>query len=233
LLAGGVLQYGYQCGMIWGASLTAGKQAHGRFGPGPQAETAAINAARKLVESFRAQNHNINCADITDLDKSSSVMKMVTFFLLKGGVFGCWRRAARYAPQAFNEIEPVLRANQGEIPPRPVSCAAELARRMGASELHATMASGWAGGIGLCGGGCGALGCAMWILGTKRLQEPGGKIEFKDPQAAKLVDRFHKCSGFKFECAEIVGRKFENVGDHAAYLQSGGCAELMNVLAAT
>ena len=71
-LAGGIMQHGYQCGMIWGATLAAGAQAYRLFGPGPQAETAAIIAAQRLVESFRTRNKHINCLEITEIDKSSS-----------------------------------------------------------------------------------------------------------------------------------------------------------------
>ena len=35
-----------------------------------------------------------------------------------------------------------------------------------------------------------------------------------------------------FECSGIVGRKFENVHDHAGYLSEGGCSELIEGLAA-
>jgi hypothetical protein len=34
-----------------------------------------------------------------------------------------------------------------------------------------------------------------------------------------------------FECAEIVGRKFESVADHAAFLRDGGCTRLVDALA--
>ena len=71
-LAGGIMQHGYQCGMIWGVTLAAGAQAYRLLGPGPQAETGAIIAAQRLVESFRARNNNVNCLEITDIDKSSS-----------------------------------------------------------------------------------------------------------------------------------------------------------------
>lgn len=37
---------------------------------------------------------------------------------------------------------------------------------------------------------------------------------------------------FEFECSEIVGRRFENIGDHAGYLRDGGCSEIIEVLAA-
>jgi hypothetical protein len=52
-VAGGIMQYGYQCGMIWGAALAAGAQAYQLFGPGSQAEARAMMAAQTLVESFR------------------------------------------------------------------------------------------------------------------------------------------------------------------------------------
>ncbi|MBU8934066.1 MAG: C-GCAxxG-C-C family protein [candidate division Zixibacteria bacterium] len=231
-LAGGIMQYGYQCGMIWGATLAAGAQAYRLLGPGPQAESKAIVAAHRLVESFRALNNNINCFEITDIDKSSSTMQMITFFLLKGGTIGCFRMAARYAPVAFNEINTALSEEHIEAPSPPVSCAAMLAQKMGASDMHTVMAAGFAGGIGLCGGACGALGAAIWITGMNRHKERGGKIVSNDPGAIDAIGRFVKCTDFKFECSEIVGRKFENVDDHACYLRDGGCSEIIEVLAA-
>ena len=51
-LAGGILQHGYQCGMLWGSVLAAGAEACRRFGPGPKTETAGILAAQKLTELF-------------------------------------------------------------------------------------------------------------------------------------------------------------------------------------
>ena len=51
---GGIVQHGYQCGLIWGAALAAGAQAFRLFGPGPRAETAALSTCRKLVETFRS-----------------------------------------------------------------------------------------------------------------------------------------------------------------------------------
>jgi hypothetical protein len=79
-LAGGIMQHGYQCGMIWGAALAAGAQAHRLFGPGPRAEAKAIIVAQRLVESFRSLNKNVNCIDITGIDKSSSAMQMTVYF---------------------------------------------------------------------------------------------------------------------------------------------------------
>jgi hypothetical protein len=225
------MQHGYQCGMIWGATLAAGAQAYRLLGPGPQAETKAVIAAQRLVESFRALNNNINCLEITDIDKSSSTMQMITFFLIKGGTIGCMRMAARYAPVAFREINTALSEKHIEAPAPPISCAAMLAQKMGASDMHTVMAAGFAGGIGLCGGACGALGAAIWIIGMSSSKERGRKIDFRDPRAIDAIDRFMKCTGFKFECSEIVGRRFENIDDHAGYLRDGGCSEIVEVLA--
>jgi hypothetical protein len=229
--AGGIMQHGYQCGMIWGTALAAGAQAYRLFGPGPQSETRAIIAAQRIVESFRAYNNHINCLEITDIDKSSSTMQQIMYFVIKGGTIGCFRMAARYAPVAFSEINTAFSEKHVEVPSPPVSCTAMLAQKMGQSDMHTVMAAGFAGGIGLCGGACGALGAALWIIGMNSKKEGTGKVDFKDPRGLDMIDRFVKCTDFKFECSEIVGRKFENIEDHAAYLRDGGCSEIIEVLA--
>jgi hypothetical protein len=231
-LAGGIMQHGYQCGMIWGATLAAGAQAYRLLGPGPQAEARAIIAAQRLVKSFRALNNHINCLEITEIDKSSSTMQMIMYFLIKGGTIGCFRMAARYAPVAFSDINTALSKEHIEAPSPPVSCAAMLAQRMGESDMHTVMASGLAGGIGLCGGACGALGAAIWIFGMKNARERGGKVGFKSPKALEVIDKFMKHSDFEFECSKIVGRKFDDIDDHADFLRGGGCSEIIEVLAA-
>jgi len=229
--AGGMLQHGFQCGMIWGATLAAGAQAYRLLGPGPQAEAQAIIAAQRLVESFRTCNNYINCLEITDIDKSSSTTQMIMYFLIKGGSIGCFRMAARYAPVAFSEINAALSEKHTEAPSPPVSCAAMLAQEMGVSDLHAVMVAGFAGGIGLCGGACGALGAAIWISRMNSIKERGGKVDFNDPGAIDTIDRFVKCTDFEFECSKIVGRKFKNIDDHAGYLRDGGCSKIIEVLA--
>jgi hypothetical protein len=231
-MAGGIMQHGYQCGMIWGATLAAGAQAHRLFGPGPLAETRSIIAARGIVDAFRALTNEINCFEITDIDNKSSTMKMLYVFLIKGKTIGCIRMSARYAPIAFNAIDSAFSRTDIDVPDPPVSCAAILAQKMGASEMHTVMASGLAGGIGLCGGACGALGAAIWITGMRRSKQPNRKTAFKDPASMRVVERFLKQTKYRFECSEITGRKFENPAEHAAFLREGGCKEVIEVLAA-
>jgi hypothetical protein len=231
-LAGGVLQHGYQCGMIWGSALAAGAQAYRLHGAGPRADAKAIRAAQRIVDSFRALTSHTNCLEITGLNKSSTTMQMATFFFLKGGSIGCFRMAARYAPLAFDAINTALAEEPREAPPAPVSCSAVLARKMGASNMHTVMAAGFAGGVGLSGGACGALAAALWIAGMNSLKGGARKLAYKAPDSLDAIDRFLKCTDHEFECAKIVGRKFDSIGDHASYVCGGGCSKVIETLAA-
>jgi hypothetical protein len=156
---------------------------------------------------------------------------MIMFFLIKGGSIGCFRMSARYAPVAYHAIKSAFSEKNIKVPSHPVSCAAMLAQKIGTSEKHTVMAAGFAGGIGLCGGACGALGAAIWFIGMNSLKDNKGKIEFKSPKALDAIDKFIKCTDYKFECSEIVGRNFEDVDDHASYLREGGCSKIIEVLA--
>jgi len=228
LLAGGIMQHGYQCGMIWGSALAAGAEAYRLYGLGPEAESKAILAAQKVVESFQGCTGEINCLEITDIDKSSSILKMIFVFLIKGKTLGCFKLAGKYSPIALKTINDVFSEQQDKAPSPPVSCTALLAQKMSASELHTTMVAGLAGGIGLCGGGCGALGAAIWL---NRLKDSDSKMDFKDPKTLELIETFLKSSDYEFECSDIVGRKFESVDDHSKYIALGGCKEIIEALA--
>ena len=140
--------------------------------------------------------------------------------------------AVGYAPEAYSGINTALSEIHIEAPPSPVSCSAMLAQKMGVSDIHTVMAAGFAGGIGLSGSACGALGAAIWIIGMNgRKEGVGSKVI--DARVSDTIDKFIKSESadFKFECSEIVGRRFESVADHAAYLRDGGCSEIIEVLA--
>lgn len=221
---------GYQCGMIWGAALAAGAQVHRVFGSGAQAEAQAVFAAQKIMGSFRAQNKNTDCREITGIDVAAPAPGAILRFLLKTGARGtCFGMAAHYAKTAFREINVVCSETPVGAPAAPVSCAAMLAQKTGASDVHAVMAAGLAGGIGLSGGACGALGTAIWLSGMNRLRE-GDEVALKD--AGAWMERFAECTNGEFECSKIIGRKFESVSDHADYLRRGGCSQIIEVLSA-
>ena len=231
--AGGIANQGYQCGMLWGAALAAGAQAYHLFGPGPNAETEAVAAAQRLVESFRiGTKGEINCLEISELNlEGNPQLRNILKFLAKGGPIACFRMAARYAPEAFSEINTAFSEPPTKEASHPVSCSAMLAQKMGVSDMHTVMAAGFAGGIGLSGGACGVLGTAIWITGMNRPEEPV-LFNVMDTWAGEIIERFLESSDYEFECSEIVGRKFENPSDHADYLRAGGCAEIIASFAA-
>lgn len=229
-LAGGVMGNGYQCGMLWGGALAAGAQAYRLYGAGAQAEAEALFASQRLVESFQKRARTVNCAEITELEWRKPSKGQVVKFIARGGPIGCFRLAGDYGQIAFDTINHALGEKHVDAPSRPVSCTAVLAQNMGVSDMHVVMAAGLAGGIGLCGGACGALGAAIWIQGIRALQQ-GGKPSFSFDATAEPMQTFLASSDYEFECAKIVGRKFENAADHANHVRAGGCAKVIDALA--
>ncbi len=232
ILAGGVANQGYQCGMLWGAALAAGAQAYQLLGSGPQAEAAAMIATQKLVASFGSRTKNeINCHEITEMNfQGENAVLPILKFLAKGGPIGCFRMAARYAPEVRKVINTALSEATFEAPSPPISCTALLAEKMGVSEKHVVMAAGLAGGIGFSGGACGALGAAIWVTGIDHTGEEIG-LNITNSWASEVIESFLESSDYEFECAKIVGRKFDDVNDHANYLCNGGCSKIIETLA--
>ena len=233
ILAGGIAGQGYQCGMLWGAALAAGAQAYRVYGSDSQAEAMAILASQKAVEAFRTRSKDeINCLEITELNfqGDNQALPILKFFL-KGGPIGCFSMAARYAPIAYSEIDAALSEENFTVSSPLVSCTTMLAKKMGASKMHAVMAAGLAGGIGLSGGACGALGTAIWIQAMSRPEETVG-LDFSASWMEKINRRFVESADYRFECSDIVGRKFESVHDHAEYICNGGCSKIIDTLAA-
>jgi hypothetical protein len=233
---GGLMNNGYQCGLLWGAALAAGAQAYRDYGPGEQAEVEAILVTRKLLTHFRERNKNqINCYEISEMHfKGSNETRQILKFLLKGGPIGCLGMAAGYTQQAYSEIYAAQPDQYQEKISPPISCAAMLVESSGYAGLHPVMAAGLAGGIGLSGGACGALGAAIWLIGLNQIESGGNKMlwisEDFQSRANNAVEQFIQIAD-DFECAAIVGREFEDVPDHAAFLADGGCAEIIEMLA--
>ena len=238
-LAGGIMNHGFQCGMLWGASLAAGAEVYRRFGSGPQAEATAIIVSERLMETFRGRTKNeINCTEIIEVNfQEMKGFMPILKYVVKGGKIGpgaCFRLAAGYAQDTFNVIDVALPEEPFEASYQPISCAAVLAKKMGAAEMHVVMASGFAGGISLSGGACGALGAAIWLTAMYSREEGASKIGyFNNPVFSAVIDRFVENTDCEFECCEIVGRMFESIDDHAIYLRDGGCSEIIEALASS
>ena len=101
---------------------------------------------------------------------------------------------------------------------------------MGASEMQAVMAAGFAGGGGLSGGACGALGAAIWIMSMDTPVEMEG-LSYSGTWINDFIEAFLEISDYEFECSAIAGRQFDGVNEHAEYLNAGGCSEIIQALA--
>jgi hypothetical protein len=231
-LAGGILQQGYQCGMVWGASFALGAEALRRFPDPHRATGVAIKATRHVMDSFIKTNraNSIACGDIADCDWSNK-WKFAKY-MLSGRFWYCFKLAEQWAPEAFEAAEKGLSLDPTDLPKKPMSCASELVRRMGGTEAEAVMAAGLAGGIGLSGDGCGALGAAVWMNTLERVRKGDWKYSMSDPVLEDVLKTFYEASEYEMECRVITGKRFETVTEHTEFIRSGGCEKLIATLAA-
>lgn len=228
-LAGGIMQEGDQCGMLWGASMGAGAESYRRYPDQGQAIGYAINASRHLLTSFIIKNKSANCRDITktDFKKRSS---MVKFMLFKA--HSCFRMAKRWAHDAIKSAENGLNEEKPFTSPA-MSCASEVIKKMGGTEEQMAMVAGFAGGIGLSGNACGAYGAAVWMNSLKWYGEnPDIKgYTQTNPRTTNTQIEFYDAVEYKVNCVEICGKKFNSIDDHTEYIKNGGCKDLIELLA--
>lgn len=230
-LAGGILQQGYQCGMLWGATLALGAESYRRTGKLNKTINMAILSTRHLMKSFISISESPDCLDITETDwkKKFSVIK----FFFSGKMFNCYRIADKWAPEAFDAAAEGLAMDISGLPDEPVSCASEVVRKMGGSEEEIAIVAGLAGGMGLSGNGCGALGAAIWKNTLNRVREGNYKYSLSDPVLEKTIKTFYDETGFEMECNKICGKKFNSIKEHTDFIKDGGCDKLIKVLAAS
>ena len=228
VLAGGIALHGDQCGMLWGAALAAGAEAYRRAASPEEAVPVAILTTRALLDSFVQRAHTPNCREITgsNFNNRWSMAK----YLLTGKFLGCFFLADKWAPEAIRTALDEFASKPEALPSTCRSCASEVARRMGASEEEAALVAGFAGGIGLSGNGCGALGAAVWLKTLRFCRENPGKPGFGFPGAKETLDAFLQATGGETRCETLSGQRFETLDEHTAFIENGGCKQWMEVL---
>jgi hypothetical protein len=227
-LAGGIMQEGHQCGMLWGACLAVGTETFRKYPNNPKAIALAMRASQHIVESFSERTKTVNCKEITDCDFSSKWSMAKYFF--SGKFLGCFTLAEEWAPEAVSAAEEGLSISARDLPPGAISCASEVASQLGASEKEKTMVAGFAGGLGLSGNGCGALAAAIWLKTLEWNKNLKGKPKFFNPMANKLLTAFKEETGGEMLCSKICGQWFSDVDEHTEYIRNGGCSNLMHSL---
>lgn len=229
-LAGGILQAGYQCGMLWGASMALGAEAYRRNNKDFSKATAvAIRATQHIMESFKNRTRCIDCEDFTKTDFKNKWSLAKYFF--SGKFYSCFKLAEKWAPEAIEAAHEGLSLSDYKKSELTISCASETLKKMGASEEEIVMVAGFAGGMGLSGDGCGALAAAIWKTILELVKADKWKSTLQDPDSNKVLNRFFEASNYKIECHEICGKRFNSMEEHTDFINSGGCENLIEVLA--
>ncbi len=227
-LAGGILQQGYQCGMLWGASMAVGAEAYRRSNSLEKAIPLAIQATQHIMESFVNRTKTIECEEITktDFNNKWSFAK----YMLSGKFVHCFKLTGKWAPEAIQaakvglSIEPTIQSKQ------PISCASEVVKKLGGSEREQAMVAGFAGGLGLSGSGCGALAAAIWKTIFELVKKDKWKYSLSDPVTEEILNQFYEVTDYKMECREICGQHFTTIDEHTEFIKNGGCKKLIDVM---
>ncbi len=229
-LAGGIMQQGYQCGLVLGATLAVGAEAYRRCENKDQAVALALKATQHILDSFENRANTIECEDITKTNFSSK-LSFAKYFVT-GKFVSCYKLADKWAPEAIQTALEGVSLPQNQLAVKTISCASEVAKRLGANEEQAHMVAGLAGGHGLRGNACGALIAAIWMKSYNYQKKENKKSSYPNPYANKTLDDFMAVSDYEFSCKTICGQQFDSIEDHTTFIKNGGCAQLMDTLTA-
>ncbi len=232
-LAGGLMSSQNQCGMLWGSTLAVGAESFRRNNNSDMAVSVAMSATQNIVHSFSNRAKSVNCRNIVDFDfKNNSDTAKFLLKSLPGGFQNliCSNLAEKWYPEAILAAKEGLSEEQIGLSLQPKSCASEVAKRMGASDEEMVMVAGLAGGIGLSGNGCGALGAAIWMNTLSWCRNNPGKSGYLNPGSNEIFERFIKETGSEILCSKLSGQSFKTIDDHTEFLNNGGCEKLIDAL---
>ena len=228
-LAGGIIQQGYQCGMLWGASMAVGAESFRRCADCGKAIALAITVTQRFMESFLKRAKSIDCYDITKTDWLSK-LSMAKYFVT-GKFISCFNLVDNWVPEAIQSANEGFSSEQTDLPQKAISCASEVAKIMGATDEEMVMVAGFAGGLGLSGNACGALSAAIWMNTLARVREQNYKYSLSDPIMENILNTFYEETDFEMECNKICGQRFNTITNHTEFIKNGGCDKLIDVLA--
>ena len=233
-MAGGLMQKGHQCGMLWGASLAVGAEAYRRSQNSEEAIRLAITATQKLLESFSKRTNTINCRDIThsNLDNFFGLTKYMIKTMIQGmNNSTCFNLAENWLPEAIQSAKEGLSQEPTDSTQKPISCATEVAKKMVASNEEMSMVAGFAGGLGLSGNACGALSTAIWMNSLAWAKDHPDKSTFKNKNAKATLKAFNKETNSEMLCHNICQQQFKTIDEHTQFIKNGGCSKLIETLA--
>jgi C_GCAxxG_C_C family probable redox protein len=234
-LAGGVMNSGHQCGMLWGAVLAVGVESFQMYRDTDLATASAIEATQEILKSFSDETGTPNCQEIIGYNLSSrwGLLKYMIKVTLQGlNNSQCFNLAEKWAPDAILSAKKGLRTQSLPFKKDVLSCASEIVKAMGGSEEEAAMVTGFAGGMGLSGNACGALSAAIWFRSLGWCRENPGKTPpyFNNPVTKNILKAFYEETDGEMRCDIITGRSFKSLDEHSEYIKNEGCDRLRKVL---
>jgi hypothetical protein len=245
--SGGFMHLGYACGLLTGAAVATGFLARERFGDDATRSAAALYATIQLAKAHPDLTGSVNCREITEINFTNLIERIR--YLREGKARMCGRLHLRWSPQAHELIDKALTEFEEHTPDQTCSnCAVKtmekMAAHVGIEAEDAVLVAGLAGGVGLLGNVCGALAAGVYALSVSRQMEHEHKkrdsrmrgsiqeltgASFRGP-ATQLrlgfIDRYDSEL-----CIQITERQFQDIEDHSAFVEQGGCKEVIKFVA--
>ena len=209
--------------------MAVGAESFRRCGDREQAISMAITATQHLSDSLSTRANSVDCQDITKTDFSSKLS--IAKYFVTGKFLSCFTLADKWAPEAIQAAKEGLSQEQPELIHVPISCASEVAKKMGASDEEMAIVAGFAGGFGLSGNACGALSAAVWMKTLKEIKKDPKMSVFNVPEAQNTLIAFYLETNSEIQCNKISGQCFKTLDDHSEFMKNGGCDKLISVLA--
>jgi hypothetical protein len=241
--SGGFMHRGDACGLLTGAVLAAGFETKRRFGDDGTRTSAALHVAVRLAAALPELAGSVDCRDITDAELITLAGRLR--YLQHGTAPRCGRLHLRWGERAHDLIDRSL----SELADQPAvstcaNCAVETLRRcashVGVPAEDTVVVAGLAGGVGLLGNVCGALAAGVFALAVGSSRRAG-----RASRDSRLRGSLQELFGTAYRgaaadlrksleaglgshlCEEIIGRRFESVADHSAFIEQGGCREVI------
>ncbi len=227
-LAGGIAERGYQCGMLWGTSMGASAEAYRIHKNKDQAIASAVSTTKQVIDAFVEITDSPDCIDISNTDFSKAFSKLKMIF--SAGV--CFDLANKWYPKAIKTTEKCLSQNT-TVQNTVATCSSEVVRKMGGSDEEMVMVSGFAGGLGLSGNGCGALSATIWMKTLEWCRKNPEKKGYSYQGIEDILAIFDEAAQGEMLCSKIAGKQFNSLEDHTEFIKKGGCKKIIDVLAET
>jgi hypothetical protein len=237
LLAGGLANRGYQCGMLWGCSLAVGAECYRKYKDPATASTVTVNTMKKIIGSFSEKTGTTDCRTLTtcDFSKPLGLLKYMLIILPKGiSNSVCFNVAEEWLPVAAELAKKEVNGNSSCHTREVISCASHVVKLSRGSDEECATVAGFAGGLGLSGNACGALAAVIWFRLLGWCRDNPGKMPsyFNNKIVKKLLKNFMKESDNKIVCSQMCGKKFTTIEEHSEYIKNGGCEKIIKALAA-